>query len=115
MNNTKKYFYNIEDITEKIAEQDGDVEIYPNGDYEHNTITIPIKTLTECSDPKVNYYDDGMDSIEHYIETLKERLQLKEEQIKFIEDYDIGGDEWETWINHHGYIQISLIKGGKKQ
>ena len=77
MNNTEKYFYNIEDIAEKIAEQDGDVEIHPDGNYENNTIRIPIKTLTECSDPKVNYYYDGMDSIEYYIETLQKRLQLK--------------------------------------
>ena len=108
MNNTKKYFYNLEDIAEKIAQQTGDVEVYPDGDYNCNTIKFAIKTLTECSDPDVNYYDDGMDSIEYYIETLQERLQLQKEQIRFIEDLDIGGNEWETWVNYHGHIQITI-------
>lgn len=106
MNNTQKYFYNIEDIAEKIAEQDSDVIIYTDGNYKCNTIKFAIKTLTECSDPSVNYYEDGMDSIEYYIETLKERLQIKD--IQFIEDLDIGENEWETWVNYHGHIQITI-------
>lgn len=106
MNNTKQYFYNIEDIAEKIAEQYGDVEVYPDGDYKCNTIKFAVKTLTEVSDPDVNYYEDGHDSIEEYMDILKNRLQLK--NIGFIEDHDVSYGEWDCWVNHHGYIKITI-------
>ena len=106
MNNTQKYFYNLEDIAEKIAEEYGDVEVYPNGDYTCNTIKFAVKTLTEVSDPDVNYYEDGQESIFEYIDILKNRLQT--ENIEFIEDRDIGYSEWDCWVNHHGYIKITI-------
>ena len=100
-----EHITNLEDKIYELAENYGEVEVNPDGEYYNNTLEIAIKTLTECSDPSVNYYDDGYDSIHKFIEIIKKELNLQSE---FIEDIDINANGWDCWISWHGWLKITL-------
>ena len=108
MFNTEEYLWNMGDIVYDMAEQHGEVECLD--DYVTNgaTLIVGIKTLTEEYDPSVNYYYDGMNSIESFIPMVKERLQAK--SVTFVSDVDVGGDDegWDCWIVKHGDLVIEL-------
>ena len=46
-------------------------------DDENKTMTFSILTLTACSEPDVNYYDDGSDSVEEFMNALKDVFQMQ--------------------------------------
>lgn len=68
-------------------------------------ITFSVTTLTAVSDPAVNYYDNGEDSIKSFIEELKDIIQIN--NIKYIEDWDC--DDWGSIIRS-GYIVVKIGK-----
>ena len=82
-----------------------EVEIGDDFDFKDGgIITFSVKTLTACSEPEVNYYDDGSDSVYAFIEELKDKIQIN--NIEYVEDWDI--DEYGS-ITRSGYIVIKLM------
>lgn len=83
----------------------GEVEIGDDFDFEDDSvITFSVTTLTACSEPEVNYYDDGSDSVYAFIEELKDKIQI--DNIQYIEDWDM--DECGSVIRS-GYIVVKLM------
>lgn len=108
MNNTEKYLDNIFNRIYDYAEN-SEVEINDydeNIDTSKNTITVGIKTLTECSDPEINYYYSGIPEIEDFVDDLKTLLQTS--KITFKEDVDVNYDEYDMWISRHGWLKITI-------
>lgn len=107
--NKMLYIANIEDIVEqRIVEKRNEVEVWSDGgeiNLENNTTEMYVKTLTEYADPEVNAYGDGMDEIWYARRYLEDILQC---EIVFTKDIDVGGDDYSTWINHHGYFTIKI-------
>ena len=105
---TETYMWNITDSIWNMYNswyKAGEVEIGDDFDVSvtNKKITFSVTTLTCCSDPKVNYYDDGLDSIESFITELKDIIQI--DNITFEEDWDC--DEWGSIIRS-GYIIVKI-------
>lgn len=102
------YLWNL---TERIwtlglkFENDEIVRIYDDFDIdgENKTIIFSVLTLTACSEPDVNYYDDGSDSVKEFINALKNVIQIN--NITYVEDWDV--DECGT-PTQSGYITIKI-------
>ena len=74
-------------------EKADEVEVFDNFDTDGETLTFSVLTLTACSDPDVNYYDDGASSVEGFIEELKDVIQI--DNITYVEDWSLD-DEYGT-------------------
>ena len=83
----------------------GEVEIGDDFDFDNDgIITFSVTTLTACSDPKVNYYDNGEDSVFSFIKELKNKIQIN--NIEYVEDWDLDED---GSIIRSGYIVVKLM------
>ena len=99
--NDEGYFYFVDIMTMDTA------CLYINDDFhvnkETNTLTFSVTTLTACSDPSVNYYDSGEDSVNDFIKELKDIIQI--ENIEYVEDWDF--DDYGS-VTQSGNIVIKL-------
>ena len=103
-NNIFKYMDNLTENLFDFAETYGDVEL---GDvkFGNNTIEVEIKTLTSVSDPEVNYYEDGWDSIEDFAKLVSEKYLVKTE---LKEDFLMTGNEYEDWVVRDGWLKLTI-------
>lgn len=102
--NTNEYMENIVDELFEIADKQGEVEL-DDYEFDDNTIEIEIKTLTACSEPEVNYYEDGFESIEKFMNIVAERFQVKTE---FEEDFTVGGNCFDEWVIRDGWLKLTI-------
>ena len=104
---SETYLYNLCERIWRLGqefERAEEVEVFDNFDVSNNVLTFGVLTMTAVSDPKVNYYDDGSDSVEAFIEELKDIIQI--DDITYVEDWDF--DEMSGRPSQSGDIIIRL-------
>lgn len=104
---SETYLYNLCERIWRLGqefERAEEVEVFDNFDVSDNVLTFGVLTMTAVSDPEVNYYDDGSDSVEAFIEELKDIIQI--DNITYVEDWDF--DEMGGGPTKSGDIIIKL-------
>lgn len=107
---SETYLYNLCERIWKLGEsyeRAKEVEVFDNFDVSDNVLTFGVLTMTAVSEPDVNYYDDGSDSVKTFIKELKDIIQI--DDIEYVEDWDF--DEMGGGPTQSGDIIIRL--GGK--
>ena len=90
---TEKYLWNVTDSIWSMYDawyKAGEVDINDNFDCDPDkgTITFSLSTMTACSDPDVNYYDDGFDSVKSFMDELELKVMAK--SVTAEEDWDFN-------------------------
>lgn len=101
---TKEFINNLIELIYRLAEKTNTVEI-DHYNTDKNTIILSIRTLTSVSDPSVNYYEDGWDSIEEFAIKVAELFYVKTEVKK---DLCMGGNIYDDWVVRDGWLKVTI-------